>query len=264
AMALLRDLPDAHLVIVGEGHERGALEAEIQRLDLTDRVTLTGRVSDQALEAYYQSCQVFALPAIVDESGDTEMLGMVSLEAMRYCKPVIASDVGGIPDIVVDGESGTLVPQKDPEALAAAIRRALTDPDWARRLGHGGYRFAQTHFSWDRVERATRAMYAEGSSRRFFNRHPHARGEEIADGDKRAISHAGHGGHAEGQRPADQQHQRAFSHPHAHGKDEGQIPDEPCAHERSRELWDEAGGRGRNPPHKTGKAQSDEQMAEDA
>ncbi len=163
AMAHLRDLPDAHLVIVGEGHERAALEAEIARLGLEDRVTLTGRVSDEELEAYYQSCQVFALPAIVDEAGDTEMLGMVSLEAMRYCKPVIASDVGGIPDIVVDGESGVLVPQKDPEALAAAIRRVLTDPALARRLGHGGYRFARAHFSWESVARATRAMYGEGA-----------------------------------------------------------------------------------------------------
>jgi len=165
AMARLTDLPDAHLVIVGEGHEREALEAEIQRLGLEDRVTLTGRVSDETLEEHYQSCQVFVLPAIVDETGDTEMLGMVSLEAMRYGKPVVASDVGGIPDIVADGESGVLVPQKDPEALAAAIRRLLTNPEEARRLGHAGYHFARAHFSWESVVRATRAMYGAGRTR---------------------------------------------------------------------------------------------------
>ena len=162
AMTHLSDLPDAHLVIVGEGHERAALEAEITRLELEDRITLAGRVSNEALEAYYQSCQVFVLPAIVDASGDTEMLGMVSLEAMRYGKPVIASNVGGIPDIVVDGESGILVPQKDPQALAAAIRRVLTDPNLARELGRSGYRYAREHFSWESVERATRAMYGDG------------------------------------------------------------------------------------------------------
>ena len=164
AMTHLLDLPDAHLVIVGQGHEREALEQEIGRLGLEDRVSLTGRVSDAELEAYYQSCQVFALPAIVDASGDTEMLGMVSLEAMRYCKPVIASNVGGIPDIVVDGESGLLVPQKDPEALAAAIRRVLGDDAQARRLGHGGYRFAREHFSWESVQRATLAMYGDAAA----------------------------------------------------------------------------------------------------
>jgi len=161
AMAHLSDLPDAHLVIVGSGNEREALEAEVQRLGLEERVTFTGRVSDEELEADYKSCQVFVLPAIVDESGDTEMLGMVSLEAMRYCKPVIASNVGGIPDIVVDGESGVLVPQKDPKALAAAIRRMLTDEDWAREVGHAGYRFARAHFSWESVTAATRAMYGD-------------------------------------------------------------------------------------------------------
>ena len=161
AMAHLSDLSDAHLVIVGSGNEREALEAEVQRLGLEERVTFTGRVSDEELEADYKSCQVFVLPAIVDESGDTEMLGMVSLEAMRYCKPVIASNVGGIPDIVVDGETGVLVPQKDPKALAAAIRRMLTDEDWAREVGHAGYRFARAHFSWESVTAATRAMYGD-------------------------------------------------------------------------------------------------------
>lgn len=162
AMTHLQDLPEAHLVIVGEGHERPHIEQTIRDLGLMDRVTLTGRVSDEELEAYYQSCQVFVLPAIVDAAGDTEMLGMVSLEAMRYCKPVIASEVGGIPDIVVDGQSGLLTPQKDPQALAAAIRRVLSDEALARRLGHGGYRFAREHFSWESVEKATREMYGEG------------------------------------------------------------------------------------------------------
>ncbi len=159
AMAHLRDMDKAHLIIVGEGQERAALEAEIQRLGLEERITLTGRVSDEVLEAYYRSCEVFVLPAIVDASGDTEMLGMVSLEAMRYCKPVVASQVGGIPDIVVHGQTGLLAPQKDPKALAAAIRQLLQDPALARAYGHAGYRVAHERFSWDSVTRSVLAMY---------------------------------------------------------------------------------------------------------
>ena len=159
AMAQLRDLEEAHLVIVGDGQERTTLEAEIQQLGLVDRVILAGRVSDEALDAYYRSCEVFVLPAIVDASGDTEMLGMVSLEAMRYCKPVVASHVGGIPDIVVHGQTGLLVPQKDPEALAAAIRQLFQDPALARAYGHAGYRVAHERFSWDAVTRSVLAMY---------------------------------------------------------------------------------------------------------
>jgi len=159
AMTHLQQAPQAHLLIVGAGHEQPALEAAVARFELTDRVTLTGRVTDEKLEYYYQSCQVFVLPAIVDDSGDTEMLGMVSLEAMRYCKPVVASNVGGIPDIISEGETGLLVEQKDAAALADAIEQVLKDPALAHKLGHDGYRYANEHFSWDSVEAETLAMY---------------------------------------------------------------------------------------------------------
>ncbi|RME63854.1 MAG: glycosyltransferase family 4 protein, partial [Caldilineae bacterium] len=100
AMERLADCPGAHLVIVGDGPERPRLEAQVCDAGLQARVIFAGRVSDEELEAHYQQCAVFTLPAIVDASGDTEMLGMVLLEAMRYRKPVVASNVGGIPDIV--------------------------------------------------------------------------------------------------------------------------------------------------------------------
>ncbi len=164
AMKLLVHRPEAHLVIVGEGHERPHLEEAIRRQDLADRVTLAGRVSDEVLEHLYARCQVFVLPSIVDSSGDTEMLGMVSLEAMRYCKPVIATRVGGISDIVVDTQSGLLVDQRDPQALAAAIDRVLGDPELAGRLGRGGYSYAREHFAWPAVLRETLALYGAPDS----------------------------------------------------------------------------------------------------
>lgn len=159
AMSLLTHHPEAHLVIVGEGHERPLLEAAIQRYNLADRVTLAGRVSDEVLNDFYARCQVFVLPAIVDSGGDTEMLGMVSLEAMRYRKPVVATRVGGISDIVVDQETGLLVEQRDPRALAGVLERLLDDPALARRLGQDGYEFARQHFAWPAVLRQTLALY---------------------------------------------------------------------------------------------------------
>ncbi|MEZ4769045.1 MAG: glycosyltransferase family 4 protein [Caldilineales bacterium] len=158
AMARL-DAPDAHLVIVGEGHERPDLESRVRALQLKDRVTFAGRVSDAELNRLYQSCQVFVLPAIVDSSGDTEMLGMVSLEAMRYGKPVVATRVGGIADIVQDRTTGLMVEQRDAGALAAAIDRLLADADLAACLGHAGYLYARDHFSWDAVVQQTLALY---------------------------------------------------------------------------------------------------------
>ncbi len=165
AMRFLAHRPDAHLVIVGEGHERLLLEETIRRYGLEDRVKLAGRVSDETLEMLYARCQVFVLPSIVDSSGDTEMLGMVSLEAMRYRKPVIATRVGGISDIVVDNESGLLVEQRDPEALAAAIDRVLGDPELAGRLGQCGYVYAREHFAWPAVVRETLALYGMDDDR---------------------------------------------------------------------------------------------------
>jgi glycosyltransferase involved in cell wall biosynthesis len=158
-MSHLAHRPEAHLIIVGEGHERPLLEEAIRRYHLEERVKLAGRVSDEVLDRLYERCQVFVLPAIVDSAGDTEMLGMVSLEAMRYCKPVVATEVGGISDIVVNGETGVLVDQRNPRALADAIDRLLEDPVLAERLGHNGYEFARQHFAWPAVLDQTLALY---------------------------------------------------------------------------------------------------------
>ena len=79
---------------------------------------------------------------------------------MRYRKPVIATRVGGIADIVQDGETGILVAQRDPRALADAIDRLLEDPVLAERLGIGGYEYARQHFAWPAVLEQTLALYA--------------------------------------------------------------------------------------------------------
>lgn len=159
AMAALSGHPGAQLVIVGEGHERPALEAAIARLGLAGRVRLAGRVSDEDLQRLYASCQVFVLPGIVDEAGDTEMLGMVLLEAMRYAKPVVCTRVGGTSDIIRDGRNGILVEEKDPAALAGAIARLLDDVGLAAQLGQAGYETARDEFGWPEIVRRTMVAY---------------------------------------------------------------------------------------------------------
>lgn len=146
AMALLSNYPEAHLVIVGEGPERSRLKALIRRLHLEDRVKLKGRISNEELAQLYATCQVFVLPSVVDPSGDTEMLGMVLPEAMGYRKPVISTRVGGTSDIIIDGETGLLVEEKNPHALAEAIARLLDDPALSARLAAAGYEHVRQHF----------------------------------------------------------------------------------------------------------------------
>jgi glycosyltransferase involved in cell wall biosynthesis len=104
---------------------------------------------------------MFVLPAIVDARGDTEGLGVVLLEAMNSRIPVIASDAGGIVDIVEHEKTGLLVPSGDVHALAAAIRRLASDVENAKALGEAGYRRLVERFSWDSIVDRWLAIYEQ-------------------------------------------------------------------------------------------------------
>ena len=114
-------------------------------------IIFTGKLSPEALANEYRSANVFTLPAIVDSKGDTEGLGVVLIEAMELGLPVVASNVGGIPDVVVDGISGILVPEKDPEALANAFKRLASDAGLVRDLLAGAKKRIDDCFSWDKI-----------------------------------------------------------------------------------------------------------------
>lgn len=148
------------LEIVGEGPERPALALLAERLGVADRVVFRGRISAPELQASYARAAVCVLPSVQDARGDTEGLGVVLLEAMNHGTPVVASRIGGIPDIVEDGVSGLLVPPADADALAAAIRRVLADPALARRLGEGGRRRLHEQFSWRAIVQRWLDLYA--------------------------------------------------------------------------------------------------------
>jgi len=141
----------ARLVIVGEGHRRPFLEELVAREGLKDVVQMVGKVPEESLRLWYETCDVFVLPAVVDSKGDTEGLGVVLLEALSYGKPVVASNVGGIPDIVIDGQTGLLVPEKDPKALAEAIVYVLTHEHFSQRLGEKGRRYVEEQFGWGKI-----------------------------------------------------------------------------------------------------------------
>src|SRR5207253_5213547 len=148
------------LEIVGDGPERPGLEALARRLGVAQRVVFRGKIPPDELQATYARAAVCVLPSVLDTRGDTEGLGVVLLEAMNHGTPVIASRVGGIPDIVEDGVSGLLVPPGDAVALAAAVRRLRDDPDLARRLGEGGRRRLREQFNWPAIVRRWLDLYA--------------------------------------------------------------------------------------------------------
>ena len=90
-----------------------------------------------------------------------EPFGIINLEAMACERPVVASAVGGIPEVVVPGETGLLVPPADPRALADALNRVLRDRAAANAMGHAGRRRVEEHFSWTTIAARTHRMYQE-------------------------------------------------------------------------------------------------------
>lgn len=146
--------------VVGKGDLTESLK-ELSKEVAPQNVVFTGPLSPDALRAEYLSCNCFALPAIVDSKGDTEGLGVVLIEAMQSGLPVVASDVGGIPDVVIDGETGILVPEKDPEALAAAFRKLEADPALEKSLLAGAERRIRECFDWEKIAARQIAVYSE-------------------------------------------------------------------------------------------------------
>ena len=114
-------------------------------------IIFTGKLSPEDLANEYRTANVFTLPAIVDSKGDTEGLGVVLIEAMELGLPIVASNVGGIPDVVVDGESGILVPEKNPVALADAFKRLAADPSLTEHLLAGARKRISECFTWDGI-----------------------------------------------------------------------------------------------------------------
>lgn len=147
------ETPDARAVIVGTDVETGgAFRRELEEA-AGERLVLAGPRDD--VPALLAEADVLALPSWV------EGLPLVVLEAMAQATPVVASRVGGIPELVVDGETGLLVPARDAGALAAALDALLGDRGRARALGEAGRRRAEERFDLDRTIERVLAVYAE-------------------------------------------------------------------------------------------------------
>ena len=125
-----RRLPDVRFVCVGDGELRDQLGADADRLGVADRVTFVGFRRD--MDALLGACDLVVLPSLY------EGLPLALIEAMAAGRAVVATDIGGTRELVMDGETGILVPPRDPTALAGAVQRVVGDDALARRLGSAG------------------------------------------------------------------------------------------------------------------------------
>jgi len=163
-----KSIPDLRYIIIGDLGMAGYVErlrVLVSQLGLENTVHLLGQVSETELRGWYHRCDLFLLTP-VQVGGAFEGFGLVYLEAAACGKPAVGSQSGGVPEAVVDGLTGLLVPEGDVKATADAIVRLLSDPDLSGRLGRAGQERTR-EFSWEayaqRLERVYKDVLARGS-----------------------------------------------------------------------------------------------------
>jgi glycosyltransferase involved in cell wall biosynthesis len=148
--------------IIGEGPLENELREQIERLNLHDRVALSGPKPQHEVRQRLATTNVFALASIIDSDGGMDNLPTVIMEAMATGLPVVSTRIGGIPEMVVDNETGFLVQPNDAGALAGAIEKVIDHRVLARRLGQAGYERAQELFSIDKNVRELCTLICSG------------------------------------------------------------------------------------------------------
>jgi starch synthase len=156
-----------HLVIAGsstlwqtvdwQGDDyQSEYEKQVRALSANLPVQFLGKIAAGRMPQVYQAADIFVCPSVWPEP-----FGMVNIEAMAAGKPVIASRVGGIPEIVVDGETGIMVEPDDPDALATALRNLIDDPSLRAQMGRAGYQRAVHQFTWEKMLDELNALYQQ-------------------------------------------------------------------------------------------------------
>lgn len=156
---LRRRVPGTRLVIVGDGSFMPKLREMVQHSEAADAITITGKVPDEDLPAHFAAADVFAMPCRERKGGlEVEAFGIVFIQAEAVGVPVVAGDIGGVPDSLIDGETGYLVDSSDPRAVLERLVELLEDPQKRRTMGAAGARFVSDGYTWERRSVELRAL----------------------------------------------------------------------------------------------------------
>jgi glycosyltransferase involved in cell wall biosynthesis len=148
---ILQRFPTAKALMIGSGPQKDELVGLAETLALQEHVIFIDEVPQKELVAFYSMADIFVLPSIVNENGETEGLGVVLLEAMACGLPVIGCNVGGIPDIIRNDVTGLLARQKDPGDLAEKIIQMLSDKVLRNKVIQNGLDLIERKFSWEAI-----------------------------------------------------------------------------------------------------------------
>jgi len=145
--------PGARLIVAGDGEARPALERLAAELGIASAVDMLGWVAPEAVPAWINRCTLVVMPSRI------EPFGLVALQAAQMARPIVATRVDGLPEVVAHDESGLLVESDDVDALTAAIRSLLADPRRAAAMGDAARRRVQEAFGWERFVDAYEDVY---------------------------------------------------------------------------------------------------------
>ncbi len=152
AVALLAD-PKIKVLIVGDGRDKKLVVERLKGLGLLGKVIMAGYQNETTL--YYSLMDIFCVPSA------REGFGLVAAEAMLHHLPVVASEVGGLKNVVIDGETGYLVAPKDPNALAARIKELIINPAKRRLMGEMGYYRSMENYTAEQYSKNIQSLYLE-------------------------------------------------------------------------------------------------------
>jgi glycosyltransferase involved in cell wall biosynthesis len=158
---IVREHRRAVLVIGGYGDLRADLERRANDLGVGAIVRFPGQLDRARAARYISAADVYAVPSIRDQGGNVDGLPNALLEGMAAARPIVASRVAGIPDVITDGVHGLLLPERDPAAIAASINRLLADPALALRLGAAARRRILEELTWDMTAKRFEQVYAK-------------------------------------------------------------------------------------------------------
>lgn len=147
------------LKIAGQGPNFKKYQDLINENDINKYVELIGYVPNSEMPNYYNEADIFVIPSIIDENGETEGFGVVSLEANACRTPVVGSKVGGIVDVIQDGENGFLVEQKNPEDLADKLAKLIMNRCQREKMGEIGSEMVKNKFNWEIVGQKISDVY---------------------------------------------------------------------------------------------------------
>jgi glycosyltransferase involved in cell wall biosynthesis len=147
------DDPKVKVLIVGDGRDKGLVVEKLKGLGLLERVIMAGYQNETTL--YYSMMDIFCVPSA------REGFGLVAAEAMLHHLPVVASNVGGLKNVVIDGETGYLVAPKDPVALADKIKSLIMDPEKRKHMGEMGYQRSMQHYTATQYSKNIQNLYTE-------------------------------------------------------------------------------------------------------